>query len=189
MGEDIVSQLGPLAQLAGVWEGSEGHDLSPSSDRKEAATPYRERMVFDPVGPVDNHEQCLFGLRYSTTAWRIGEDDPFHEELGYWLWDPAADQVMRCFMVPRGVMILAGGSVAADATSFELEADLGSTTFGICSNPFLDREFRTVRYELEISVRDGVLSYAEDLQMQMPSRADLFHHRDSNRLKKVSGAV
>jgi hypothetical protein len=186
MADDFLSNLGPLAQLAGVWEGSEGDDRSPSADRGEASNPYRERMVFEPFAPVDNHEQWLYGLRYSTTAWRIGGENSFHEELGYWLWDPAAGQVMRCFMVPRGVTIFAGGSVAADATSFELEADLGSATFGICSNPFLDREFRTVRYELEISVSDGVLSYAEDLQMQMPGRADLFHHRDSNRLEKAS---
>lgn len=177
--------LGPLAALAGVWEGDEGDDFSPSAERGEMTTPYRERMVFEPLGSVDNHEQVLQGLRYSTTAWRIGEQDPFHEELGYWLWDAGASQVMRCFMVPRGVTILAGGTVAADDTSFELAADVGSEIFGICSNPFLDREFKTVRYELKISVNAGVLAYEEDTQLQMAGRTELFHHRDSNRLTKA----
>jgi hypothetical protein len=177
--------LGPLAALAGVWEGDEGDDFSPSAERGEMTTPYRERMVFEPLGSVDNHEQVLQGLRYSTTAWRIGEQDPFHEELGYWLWDAGAGQVMRCFMVPRGVTILAGGTVAADDASFELAADVGSETFGICSNPFLDREFKTVRYELKISVNAGVLAYEEDTQLQMAGRTELFHHRDSNRLTKA----
>jgi hypothetical protein len=42
-------------------------------------------------------------------VWRLGETDPFHEELGYWLWDADAGQVLRCFMVPRGVTVIAGG--------------------------------------------------------------------------------
>ena len=64
--------------------------------------------MLDPFGPEHNHAQVLYGLRYSTTAWRLKEESPFHEELGYWLWDPAEKQVMRCFMVPRGVTVIAG---------------------------------------------------------------------------------
>ena len=67
---------------------------------------------------------------------------PFHEELGYWMWDAANQQVMRCFIVPRGVNVIAGGTVEADATSFELSADVGSETYGICSNKFLDEDSR-----------------------------------------------
>ena len=39
---------------------------------------YRERLTLDPFGPVNNHAQTLYGLKYSTTAWRIGSEDPFH---------------------------------------------------------------------------------------------------------------
>ena len=128
----------------------------------------------------------LYGLRYRTTAWRIGSDDSFHEEVGYWLWDADAEQVMRSFIVPRGVSVQAGGSAKADATSFDLEANVGSATFGICSNPFLDREFRTVRYTLHVETHDdGTWSYAEDTQMQLAT-GDLFHHTDANRLSRVA---
>ena len=102
-----------------------------------------------------NHEQTLYGLRYATTVWRIGEPDPFHEELGYWLWDAQAKQVLRCFLVPRGVSVIAGGTVEPSAKSFSLAADVSSHTYGICSNQFLDKAFKTVRYELTVTVLDG----------------------------------
>ena len=72
-------------------------------------------MVFEETGCVENHSQVLHGLRYKTTAWIIGENTPFHEELGYWMWDAQNKVIIKCFMVPRGVTILAGGSVREDA--------------------------------------------------------------------------
>ena len=121
-------------------------------------------------------------------AFRIGEAVSFHEETGYWLWDPRERQVMRCFIVPRGVAVIAGGTVAPDARRFTLTATLGSPTYGICSNQFLDREFRTVRYELIVTVNDdGSFSYDEDTQLQLPGRPDVFHHRDKNTLRRVAG--
>jgi hypothetical protein len=39
--------------------------------------------MFKPFVPVNNHEQQLYGLRYATMAWRLGEDAAFHEDAGY----------------------------------------------------------------------------------------------------------
>jgi hypothetical protein len=184
--EEIVKNLGPLAGLAGIWEGDQGLDISSSPTRTPMETPYRERAVFEPMGPVDNHEQTLFGLRYSTTAFRIGESDAFHEELGYWLWDAAERQVMRCFLVPRGVTILAGGDAAASDRRFSLSATVGSETYGISSNLFLDREFKTVRYDVTVTLEDArTLRYEEDTQLLLKGRSDVFHHRDANTLRRV----
>jgi len=185
MQQDELTHYGPLAGLAGVWEGDKGRDDAPADDRGAEVNLFRERIVFEPMSPVDNHEQRLYGLRYATTAWRIGESDAFHEERGYWLWDPDAQQVMRCFVVPRGITVIAGGSASANAKQFSLAADLGSRTFGICSSPFLDREFQTVRYELTVEITDDTFSYAEDTQLKMPGKSDIFHHRDRNTLRKV----
>jgi hypothetical protein len=143
-------------------------------------------MTFAPTGLVENHEQKLYGLRYATTAWRLGEPDPFHEELGYWLWDAEAKQVLRCFMVPRGVTVIAGGTVEPRATSFDLRAEVGSETYGICSNRFLDREFRTVRYELHFEKRgDDGLYYKEDTVLLIRGQEEPFHHTDENTLTRV----
>lgn len=186
MDQAILRQLGPLAPLAGTWEGEKGQDVAPSDDRGTEHNAFRERLTFEPFGPVANHEQVLYGLRYGTTAWRIGEDDPFHEETGYWLWDANAKLVMRAFIVPRGVAVLAGGHAEPDAKSFRMAADVGSETFGICSNPFLDEEFKTVRYELEVTIHDdGSFTYAEDTQLRMKGRTDLFHHTDTHTLRRV----
>ncbi|QPJ63618.1 MAG: FABP family protein [Candidatus Nitronauta litoralis] len=187
MDQDIIDKLGPLGKLAGIWEGDKGDDTAPSGNRETENNKFRERMTFDPFGPVNNHEQELFGLRYSTTAWKIGSDSPFHEELGYWLWDEANRQAMRCFIVPRGVNVLAGGTVKEGADSFELSAKAGSDTYGICSNLFLDKEFKTVNYLLKVTFHpDQSFSYEEDTQIQIKGKPDLFHHIDKNTLTKVT---
>jgi hypothetical protein len=189
MTQSPQNELGPLAALAGIWEGQKGDDIAPSDDRGTEQNKFRERITFEPISPVNNHEQTLHGLRYATTAWRIGEEAPFHEEVGYWLWDPKERQVLRCFIVPRGVTVIAGGTVEPNATSFELKADVGSETYGICSNRFLDREFKTVRYELKVTVHDAnTFSYEEDTQLRIKGQEQLFHHRDKNTLKRVRKA-
>jgi len=178
--------LGPLAPLAGIWEGDQGKDVAPAADLSVESSDYRERLVLEPMNPVDNHTQWLYGLRYSTVAWRLGQADPFHEEQGYWLWDPAAAQVYRCFIVPRGVSVLAGGDVAADARQWKLSAEVGSEVFGICAQPFLSGAFRVLSYALEMDVGDGSFSYKEDTVLQIKGLSDLFHHTDENTLKRVS---
>jgi hypothetical protein len=186
--ENIIN-LGPLAPLAGIWEGGRGVDEAPADPNRLdlAISKYRERIVFEPIGRVDNHEQILYGLRYATTAWREGADVSFHEEVGYWLWDAANKQVLRSFIVPRGVSVQAGGTVEPDAKSFEISAEVGSITYGICSNLFLNEEFKTVRYDLKVTVHDdGTFSYEEDTQLQIKGRAEIFHHTDANHLKRVS---
>lgn len=178
--------LGPLAHLAGEWEGTKGDDTAPSPERTTEKNFFRERMFFEPFGPVDNHEQKLYGLRYKTTAWRHGEEDSFHEEVGYWLWDAKAKQMMRCFMVPRGVTLIAGGKVQPQAKEFTLKAELGSKTYGILSNLFLHEEFRTVKYVLKIKCIDNnSFSYDEDTVLKMKGKKSLFHHRDKNLMSRI----
>ena len=76
------TDLGPLAALVGAWEGDQGLDVAFQHSKGEIGeTPYRERMMFSPFGPVDNGTQALFGLDYRTAAWRVGEDEPFHTEV------------------------------------------------------------------------------------------------------------
>ncbi len=180
--------LGPLAPLVGSWEGGAGLDLAPDEDdrRSTATSKFREVMTFEPLGLVDNHQQSLYGLRYTTFAWRIDEPEPFHQELGYWLWDADAKLIMRCFTIPRGVALLAGGHAEPDARRFELAAALGSTTFGISSNPYLDREFRTLRFSMRlVLIDDDCFAYDEDTELEILGQP-LFHHTDANTLRRTS---
>ncbi len=184
--EQLIKNLGPLASLVGIWEGDKGDDIAPSDDRGTENNKYRERITFESMGPIQNHEQNLHVLRYSTRAWRIGEENTFHEELGYWSWEPSTQEVMRCFLIPRGIALIAGGRADTHAREFRLEAKNGSCTFGICTNPFLDREFKIVRYEMNLKMHDhDSFSYDQDTVIQIPNQKDLFHHRDRNTLKRV----
>lgn len=185
--EDLKN-LGPLATLLGEWTGERGSDRAPSDKNRAdvANSAYREHMRFEFTGRVDNHEQVLYGLRYATTAWRVGSPDPFHEELGYWMWDKAANQVVRCFMVPRGVTILAGGTVEENAKQIKLSAKLGSPTYGICSNQFLDREFQTVGYQLDLKVLDqNSIVYDETTELKIKGQSEIFMHTDKNTLTRI----
>lgn len=87
--------FGPLAALAGTWQGSFGDDTAPDDFRGVEKNAFRERIVFTPMIPVANHEQTLYVLSYTRTAWRLHEDDPFHQQHGYWMWDPGAKLVMH----------------------------------------------------------------------------------------------
>ena len=186
----FAPELGPLGPLQGIWEGDKGNDLAPSdkpaNNRQPITSLYRERMVFEPTGRVDNHEQSLYGLRYSTRAWRIGAPDPFHEEVGYWMYEPATGLILRCFMPPRGMTVLAGGTAKADARKFALEARAGDEVFGICSSPFLTAEFKTIKYTLEVEMLDDdTLHYESHTVLRMKGRAEPFDHVDANTLKRV----
>src|SRR5262245_12306700 len=123
--------FGPLASLAGTWQGSVGDDTAPDDDRGIEKNAFREQIIFTPTGIAANHEQILYVLNYERTAWRLREEEPFHKQLGYWIWDPAAKQVMHSFMIPRGLTVLAGGSAEADSTVLNVSAVAGSATFGI----------------------------------------------------------
>jgi len=185
MSEDIIKNLGPLAPLEGTWEGDAGIDFS-RIHSVEKETKYREKVVLEPLGPVKNGPQELYGLRYAMTAYRLGEDEGFHEELGYWLWDESNGQVLRCIMVPRGVLVNAGGDAKVDSKSFHLSAEVGSETYGILSNKYLDESYKTMKYSIDISINDdGSFSYDQDTQLWIPIKQAIFHHTDKNTLHRV----
>lgn len=184
--EVCMSKLGPLKNLVGTWEGTIGEDRAPSSSRGVENNKYREEIVFEETGLVDNHEQELYGLRYRTMAWEEGHDDPFHEENGYWLWDAKAKQVMKCFTLPRGIAVNAGGAAEPTDLKFSMSAKLGDNVFGICSNPFLDKEFQTVSFEVEVDIQDeNNFSYYETTLLKIKGQEKLFEHIDKNIMKKV----
>ncbi len=181
------ADLGPLAALAGTWEGTKGLDVSyHNAEGQVGETPYRERVVMNPFGPVENGKQVLYGLDYRMSAWRDGEDEPFHTEVGYWLWDAANEQVMRCFMVPRGSTLIAGGAAKADATSLVLQATLGSQTYGVLSNIHLDQVAKTTAYQCTITVHGpDSWSYTENTIVDVAALPLPMNHTDENTLHRV----
>jgi hypothetical protein len=188
--EDI--NYGPLRFFIGTWEsqGLLGENQAPDVDRKTENTKFRQTMTFEPIGDVNNHEQVLYALRYHTKAWEEGshgpDDNHFHEEVGYFIWDKARRQVMKSFIVPRGISVNAGGVSDQDATEFELAATIGSNVYGICSNPFLDEEFQTVRYDVKFELIDeDTFSYDENTQIKIKGQSRIFDHTEKNTLSRI----
>lgn len=71
MGDEIIKNLGPLAALSGTWSGDTGVDIS-RVHSKETETKYRERIIFEPLGPVKNWPTGIirFTLLYDGLAFR-----------------------------------------------------------------------------------------------------------------------
>jgi hypothetical protein len=193
--DDTLANLGPLGPLAGIWTSANGVDVHPvgaGSDIKGRVVDNDEHNVFieryelQPIDPQTNGPQLFYGLRYHTHIVRPGEVETFHDQVGYWLWEPAARTVIHTLAIPRGQVLKAVGTAEPDATEFEVSATLGSEFNGILSNPFLDRAFHTVSFRVRITVHDdGTWSYEEHTEMRVPERDGLVDHVDRNTLTRI----
>ena len=67
-----------------------------------------------------------------------------------------------------------------------LEADLGSTTYGILSNKYLDQFARTTRYDATITIEGDTFHYDETTTVEHAKSSDLILHTDRNTLTRVS---
>ena len=184
-----LNNLGPLRRMAGVWQGQRGQDLGPTANGG-VRQPFVERMELHPTDPQTNGPQLFYGLRYHLHVTQPNDSATFHEQVGYWLWEPATGTVIQTLTVPRGMTVMAAGQATADAQQFELNATQGLDHWGICSNPFLNHAFKTVAYKIQVQFHDdGSWSYDEDTVLKITGQAELFHHTDRNQLVKVGEPV
>lgn len=183
-----VDPWGPLGPLVGDWRGEGGLDTAYSHAHGAVlATPYLEKLTFKPFGPVTNGRQNLYGLDYKSAMWRGEEENPFHTEVGYWLWDGATGEIMRAFVVPRGISVLAGGVANAHATSFSLSAAVGEPEYAIGQNKYLAANASTLSYAVTVTINDdGTWSYHEITMLDMIEFEEPFPHTDHNTLTRVT---
>jgi len=186
---DTLGHLGPLRGLAGVWHGPDGVDEHPVAGGTEVSA-YVERYEAQPIDRQTNGPQLFYGLRYHTHIVEPGEVETFHDQVGYWLWEPVTSVVTFSLAIPRGQVVLASGPVDANATTFEVTAVRGSDTQGIVSNPFLELAFRTLSFRMAVTVHpDGTWSYEQETMLQLPDDVALFSHTDKNRLVRIGPPV
>lgn len=159
---DTLANLGPLTKMAGIWTGTQGLDINPKPAGPERQ-PFVERIELQPIDAQTNGPQLFYGLRYHTHIVKPGEIEAFHDQVGYWLWEPATGTVIQTLAIPRGQTAMAVGQATADARLFGLEAVRGSMSNGISSNPFLEQQTTLV----------------------IPGRAEPFLHTDRNTLMKI----
>ena len=183
---NTLNNLGPLTGMAGIWEGTRGLDVKPKADgpRKQA---YVERIELQPIDPQTNGPQVFYGLRYHVHVVKPEQVKTYHDQVGYWLWEPATGTVIQTLTIPRAQVAMAAGKATADATSFELVASRDSDTYGIRSTPFLEYAFKTIEYRIKVTINpDGTWSYDEDTVMMIRGKTEPFHHTDRNTLTKIA---
>lgn len=182
---DTLANLGPLRRLAGIWEGQMGGDVNPKADGPERRV-YLERTEMQPIDPQTNGPQLFYGLRYHTHINTAEEQITFHDQIGYWLWEPATGLILQTLAIPRGQTAMAAGHAGPDDMKLVLEAKRGQTDYGICSTTFLEQAFRTDSYRLEVEFHaDGSWSYVSSTSLMVHGRNAPFLHQDRNTLKKV----
>ena len=183
---DGLANLGPLAPMAGIWEGTTGADIHPVVEGTELDV-YVEHYELQPIDPQTNGPQLLYGLRYHTHIVKPGEIETYHDQVGYWLWEPAFGNLMQTIAIPRGQTVLAFGTAAKDGRSFELKATHDVTTNGICSGPFLESAFKTLEFRIKVIVnRDDTWECAEDTLLMVHGESNLFNHSDRSVLKRIA---
>ncbi len=182
---DTLANLGPLRRLAGIWEGMKGVDVNPKAAGPERRQ-FLERIEMQPIDPQANGPQLFYGLRYHVHIVASDEVQTFHDQIGYWLWEPKTGLVMQTLAIPRGQTALSSGHATPDTARFTIKAERGTPGYGICSTDFLEWAFRTDAFELEITfLPDGRWSYVSTTVLQVRGRPDPFQHIDRNTLTKV----
>ena len=126
-------------------------------------------------------------MRYHTHINTPEEATTFHDQVGYWLWEPATSLIIQTLAIPRGQIAMAAGHAEPDAVKLVVTAQRGPTDYGICSTTFLEKAFRTDAYRLEIDFNaDGSWSYVSDTTLVVRGQKEPFLHRDRNTLFKVA---
>lgn len=177
---------GPLAGFIGLWEGANGVDVSPEPEANERSA-YYERLLFEPAGDVDNADtQDLVMLRYNQTVFRTRNDEVFHNEAGFLIWDAERQLVMQSFAIPRGLALVAGGGVQSSGDSIEIDlaAQEGDEQWPISQAPFLAKNARTRRFTRTYRLNGDELGYEQTTLLDIYGRE--VAHTDSNLLTRTS---
>jgi len=180
--------FGHLAGLIGNWKGDKGTDIAPEPDGEENS-PYYETICFSPVGLVGNaDEQELAAIHYHQIVYRKSNDEEFHNETGYWMWDRATGVIMHSLAIPRAVCVLAGGIWNGEIDDqgrvvLEVAAAEDNPDWNIVQSPFMAEKARTVSFTHKLIVGGDTLSYDETTMVDIYGK--LFEHTDANELSSA----
>lgn len=185
MNEISEVDYGPLASLIGVWQGDKGMDIAPDPDGQEH-NPYYESIDYSAVGDVTNAEsQTLSVIHYRQIVRHKSDDQVFHDQAGYWMWDSERQLLMHSLIIPRGVCVLAGGQyhgnqAPAGEILIEVQAEVDNPNWTIIQSPFMQGNARTTAFRQSITVGNGKLFYAQTTMVDIYGK--VFEHTDQNEL-------
>ena len=144
-------------------------------------------ISIQPIDPQTNGPQVYYGLRYHSHVVKPDQVKTYHDQVGYWLWEPATNSMIHTLTIPRAQVVMAHGKADADAKEFELIATHDSENFGIRSAPFLDYAFKTVGFRIKVTINtDDTWTYEEDTVLMIKGQDEPFHHTDKNTLTRIA---
>ena len=127
-------------------------------DPKEAEGPEKILIsnVTKPIQPMRKPmvHNSIMDYVIRTHIVEPGEVGTFHDQVGYWLWEPEAGNILLTGAFHVAKRLLLSVMPPADAKEFTVKAVRGSLTNGIISNPFLERSFTTESFEMTVKFHD-----------------------------------
>ena len=189
-GAGLVTQaqaqnVNPLSRFIGVWEGDQGVDVAPAQKKtgapgSAAVSPFYERIEIA-AGPTATNasEQDLEALTIRQKVFRKSDQQQFHDQLGYLIWDKKNSKVIYSFCVPRGVCVSAEGDLN------KKDEFSASTKSAFAETEFVRKNAKTEGFSIGISINpDNTLSYSQVTALNI--YGNQFSHADSNVLRKVA---
>ena len=179
---------GPIQHLVGTWRGDQGTDIAPDRDGEEH-NPYYETITCEDIGDLSNaEEQNLTAIYYRQIVKRKSDDQAFHDQTGYWIWDAENQTVMHSFVIPRAVSVVAGGKYTGDTDEdgrvvLELKAKLGDPEWGIVQSPFMTKKASSMEFSQKGIVGNGVMTYHQTTLVDIFGK--VFEHTDENKLARL----
>lgn len=183
--EEVIVDYGPLKILIGTWQGSKGIDIAPDSKGTEK-NPYFEKIVFEEAGDLSNAErQKLAIVRYHQVVQRKSNNEVFHDQIGYYLWDAQSKTITHTFVIPRGVGVVALGKATTSSKEVKIKvsAKASGKNPGITQAPFMAKNAKSLSFEATLIVSKTKLVYSEKTKLKIYGK--LFNHTDDNTLHKV----
>lgn len=188
MSDTIIDgvEYGPLAALVGNWAGDKGVDRAPEPGEEER-NPYYETINFEAIGDVTNADkQTLSVVRYHQVVSRKSNDEVFHNESGYYSYDPETGVICLGLTIPRGLALLAGGKASQvdEGLSIDLKATAGDEEFGVVQSPFMMQNAKTTAFTRTLIVDGDKMRYTQTTFLDIYGKTH--DHIDINRLQKTA---
>jgi len=175
--------IGPLVHLLGTWTGDKGSDIAPEATGSDQETLYFETIKIEEVGDLKNAgSQEIGAVRYLQIVKRKSNNEVFHDETGYYMWDKNTGLIMQSLVIPRAVSLLAGGTYQKTNNEhvYTTKSELGHSDWGIVEQPFMQANASTKSFEHQISIQDNRMSYQQTMMVDIYGKS--FKHTDSNEL-------
>ncbi|MDQ6976475.1 MAG: heme-binding beta-barrel domain-containing protein, partial [Mariprofundaceae bacterium] len=174
---------GPLRKLIGVWTGDKGMDVAPEEDGCER-NPYHETITYADIGHVKNAEsQLLAVIRYHQVVQKKSNNNVFHDQVGYWIWEEKTNTIIHSVTIPRAVCLLAGGVYDGEVNSsgevvLQVSAALDDPQWKIIQSPFMANNAKTISFSQRVTIGENKMAYKETTVLDIYGK--VFDHTDEN---------